>query len=144
MKKFKSLSILCLCAAIMFASAIMQPAQAQSKFSQTVTNPTGAITNTSTDTMTLSLPGYALITAFQPVITKVSGTVAGNCILQVSIDGVNYFSPTGDTLTLANVAINTTAFTITNSPYTYYRVLVIGSGTMAATAYTAFVRRKTN
>jgi hypothetical protein len=100
-------------------------------FSHTASNPTGAVVNTSVDTMTYTLSkGYQLV-GIQTIITKVSGTVAGTSVLYASIDGVNYVS-TGDTLTNTNVTTN--SFLVTKAtPYKYWRILTTGSGTMSAT-----------
>lgn len=100
-------------------------------FSHTASNPTGAVVNTSVDTMSYTLSkGYQLV-GIQTIITKVSGTVAGTSVLYGSIDGVNFVS-TGDTLTNTNVATN--SFLVTKAtPYKYWRILTTGSGTMSAT-----------
>lgn len=105
--------------------------QAQTAFSHTASNPTGAVVNTSVDTMTYSMQkGYKLV-GIQTIVTKVSGTVAGTSILYASIDGTNYVA-TGDTLTNTNVATNSFLVTKAN-PYRYWRILTTGSGTMSAT-----------
>ncbi len=72
------------------------------------------------------------VTSFQAVVTKVSGTVAGNVILEASNDGTNYAAISTDTLTLTDVATNTQLWSVTNAPYKYYRLKGTGSGTMAA------------
>ncbi len=75
--------------------------------------------------------GYAGIT-FQPVITKISGTVAGNAVLYESVGGAPYVS-TGDTIKFTNITTNTkvihksSGFLSTN-----YEWIVTGSGTMSA------------
>lgn len=83
--------------------------------------------------------GYSAI-GIQPVITKISGTVGGTAILSRSLDGVNYVNT--DTLTLANVTTNTTVFAKVTSPAVYYRVVVTGTGTMAAQVRLYYVLRK--
>lgn len=66
-------------------------------------------------------------------ITKVSGTVGGSAALQGSIDGTNYFAISGaSNLTLTDVASQGTLWVTTNAPYSYYRVLTTGTGTMRA------------
>jgi len=81
--------------------------QAQTAFSHTASNPTGAILNTSSDTMTYSMQkGYASV-AIQPVITRATGTMAGTSVLYYSVNGTNWVA-TGDTLTNTNTATNST------------------------------------
>jgi hypothetical protein len=95
----------------------------------------GTVTKTFTATA-----GYSAI-GVQPVITKISGTVAGTAILYYSLDGTNYL-PAGDTLTLANVTTNTALFAKVTAPAVYYRIVVTGSGTMSAQVRLYHVERK--
>lgn len=81
-------------------------------------------------TQTLSI-SHA-VTSFQAVVTKVSGTVAGDVILEASNDGTNYSIISSDTLTLTDVATNSQLWSVTNAPYKFYRLKGTGSGTMAA------------
>jgi len=76
--------------------------------------------------------------SLQVVITKISGTVAGTITIQASNDGTNYVTVnsgyiTSTTHTATNVATSSKLFTITGSPYKYYRMSYTGSGTMSAT-----------
>lgn len=106
--------------------------QAQSTFSHTASNPTGAVVNTGSDTMTIEFPSYNVAVGIQPVITKVGGTVAGTSILYGSIDGINYVAA-GDTLTNTNVSKNTKVMKLLTPVYRKYRIITTGSGTMSAT-----------
>lgn len=110
-------------------------------FSHTASNPTGTVTNTGTDTMTALIPGYSAATGIQLVVTKTSGTVAGTARLYGSIDGTNYVA-TGDTLTLADAAVNTVIWTKSVPVYVNYRIRTTGSGTMVATTSAKAVQRK--
>jgi len=83
--------------------------------------------------------GYSAL-GVQPVITKISGTVGGTAILSRSLDGVNYVNT--DTLTLTNVATNTTIFAKVTTPAVYYKLAVTGTGTMAAQVRLYYVLRK--
>jgi len=94
----------------------------------------GTVTKTFTATA-----GYSAL-GVQPVITKISGTVGGTAILSRSLDGVNYVNT--DTLTLANVTTNTTIFAKVTTPAVYYRLVVTGTGTMAAQVRLYYVLRK--
>ena len=76
-------------------------------------------------------------------ITKISGTVGGSAALQGSIDGTNYFSISGaSNLTLSDVASQGTLWVTTNAPYSYYRVLTTGSGTMRALVVAKILPKK--
>lgn len=113
--------------------------------SRAVTNLTQAYGSTS-DTVVNTATGYVGVTvsgtyhrlALQVVITKISGTVAGTVTIQGSVDGTNYVTVNSGfidatTHTATNVATSTKMFTITGSPYKYYRASYTGSGTMSAT-----------
>lgn len=85
---------------------------------------------------------YATVTV-ATVITKVSGTVGGSVALQGSIDGINYYAISGaSNLTLTDVASQGTLWTLTNSPYSYYRVLSTGTGTMRAVVTAKILPKK--
>ncbi len=111
-----------------------------SAFSQTASNPTGAILNTSVDTMSLTTIRDYESAGVQVVVTKATGTMAGTAILYGSLNGTNYVS-TGDTLTLANSTTNTTIWTKTAPVWKYYRILVGGATTVTGTCAATFVGR---
>lgn len=75
---------------------------------------------------------HHVMTSFQAVVTKVSGTVAGTVILEASLDGTNFVAVSTDTLNLTNVATNTKLWYVADAPFKYYRLKGTGSGTMAA------------
>lgn len=110
-------------------------------FSHTASNPTGTVTNTGTDTMTALIPGYSEATGIQLVVTKTSGTVGGVARLYGSIDGTNYVA-TGDTLALADAAVNTIIWIKAVPVYVNYRIRTTGAGTMVATTSAKAVQRK--
>ena len=99
--------------------------------SQTV-NFTGSdtVVNSAAVNIDLKVTGGYNTGAYQVVITKVSGTVAGNAILKGSVDGTNYVNI--DTLATTDVATQTKIFTETPVKYPFYRVTYTGTGTMAA------------
>lgn len=107
-------------------------AHAQTAFNHTTFNPTGSVIDTGVDTLTIEFPSWNVAVGIQPVITKVSGTVAGTSILYGSIDGTNYVA-TGDTLTNTNVSKNTKIIKLSTPVYRKYRIITTGSGTMSAT-----------
>lgn len=122
----KILSILCLMLVVGIG------ANAQVAFSQTASNPTGAITNTSVDTMTYTtLRSYGLV-SIQPVITKATGTMAGWAVLDYSVNGSTWYVGT-DTLALTNVASQTIVWN-KNTAARYFRVRVGGATTVTGTA----------
>lgn len=111
-------------------------AQATS-FSKTITNPLSNIVNTGVDTLTTSVTNSYYIHGLQLTVTKVSGTVGGSAVLYGTIDGTNWVA-TGDTVSLTNVATQSTILTKTNSVYTKYQWRITGTGTMSARA-TAYI-----
>lgn len=116
----------------MFAVAVST--QAQVSFSQTASNPTGAISNSSVDTMNFSFsnPVYYGVVGIQPVVTKSAGTMAGKAYLFGSVDGVNHVLIYS--LALTNNTINTTVWKQTAPVYKAYRITVGGATTVTATA----------
>lgn len=99
-------------------------------------------TLTNTDTLykvIKATAGYSAL-GIQPVVTKISGTVAGNVILQSSLDGVNYVNT--DTLALTDAATNTKLFSKVTTPFVYYRLRFITSGTQSYVPRIYYVLRK--
>lgn len=102
--------------------------------------PGDTLTNTDTLNKVFTVSaGYSSI-AVQPVVTKISGTVAGNVIFQGSLDGTNYQDL--DTLALSNVATNSAVFAHAPTPYVHYRVRFITSGTQSYVPRIYYVLRK--
>lgn len=99
---------------------------------------TDTTTNTGTSYVGVTVNNYYKELSVHCVVTKISGTVAGTVTLQGSNDGTNYVTVStsysdAQTLSCTNQTTNSKLFTITGSPYKYYRLSYTGSGTMAAT-----------
>lgn len=85
--------------------------------------------------------GYSAV-GVQAVITKISGTVAGTATFQGSLDNTNW-ETIGSAFTMTNVATQAKLFVQSGgSPYHYYRVSFVGSGTMSASVRIYYVVRK--
>lgn len=98
------------------------------------------VSNTGTVNKTIrATAGYSAI-GVQPVLTKISGTVAGKIYLMVSLDGTNFIKT--DSITNADQTTNTTFWSKQTTPGTYYRVQAAGSGTMSAQLRVYYVLRK--
>lgn len=69
--------------------------------------------------------------AIQVTVTKISGTVAGNIILQGSLDKVNWVNI--DTVAATNVATQNHFMLVEKYPWAYLRTNYTGVGTMSAT-----------
>lgn len=106
-----------------------------------MTTTSASYANTGADTATIKTPGAYANVSIQPVVTKVSGTVAGKAFVWVSLDGANYTKLTTDSMVLANQTTNTHIFTIGASKYLYYRVITTGTGTMGASFKSWFLGR---
>lgn len=76
------------------------------------------------------------------VAHKISGTVGGTLALQGSLDNEHWFSADTTTLTLANQVTNKISWTLTGTPYYYFRVVGTGSGTMRAVISAKLLARK--
>ncbi len=88
------------------------------------------VVNTGTKNLNLTVKGTNTTGLFQVVVTKISGTVAGNVIFQGSVDGTNFVNL--DTLATTNVTTQTKVFSDIPVKYPFYRVTYTGSGTMSA------------
>jgi hypothetical protein len=117
----------------LFCIGLFTAASAQTgTFSQTASNPTGAITNTSVDTMTYTSAKAYPIVSIQPVVTKASGTMTGWAVLDYSVNGTNWVVGS-DTVTLTNVTTNTGIIT-KQVGARYFRLRVGGATTVTGTA----------
>lgn len=116
---------------MLLSLAAFQFTNAQASFSQTASNATGAITNTSVDTMTYTLAkSYSLI-SIQPVVTRATGTMAGWAVLDYSVNGTNWYVGT-DSLSLSNAASNTIVWN-KQIAARYLRIRVGGATTVTGT-----------
>lgn len=128
MKKIFLLSAIALCS--MLATSLK--AQVSPMLS-TYGNAKDTVTNTGVNYVTITTTKSQNNVSVQPVITKISGTVAGTYYLQGSLDGINYVSIVGDSVTATNVTTNTKIWKESTRAYQYYRIGYTGSGTMVAT-----------
>jgi hypothetical protein len=116
---------------LLFAICIMCFAYAASA-QTTLTNSADTITNSTTVYATSAKQNTAFDrVSIQPVYTKLSGTVSAYALVQGSIDGTNYVDINTDTLALANQTTNTKIWVLEKTPYLYYRVKCVSSGTMS-------------
>jgi hypothetical protein len=88
------------------------------------------VVNTGTKNLNLTVKGTNSTGLFQVVVSKISGTVAGDVIFQGSVDGTNFVNL--DTLATTNVTTQTKVFTDIPVKYPFYRITYTGSGSMSA------------
>lgn len=140
MKKF-----LLICTLFAFTAVVSQHAQAQIVKAITAVNYAGTAkaTVTNTDTAFFNVAPKSDIVSYQATATKVSGTVAGDIILQGSNDNSNWDAIT--TYTLVDQTTNYKVFSPHNSvgklQYAYYRIRVRTSGTCSISIAGKEVRR---
>lgn len=105
----------------------------QASFTQTTSNPTGAISNNGIDTMSYtSTKGYSRA-LFGMTYARSAGTGAGTAILEYKIGtSDNWKSDVGDTLTITNAA-STSYYWNKTVPARYWRIRVGGATTVTAT-----------
>lgn len=133
MKKFITMIIFALCAVAVhaqFGAAYQFPVVA----GDTITN-----TGTANKVFTITA-GYTDI-AIQPVITKVSGTMAGTVKVYGSVDGSTYSTFPVDTMNIAETNLSK-VMTKSGTPYYKYKVIITGSGTMVARWKLYYIVRK--
>lgn len=112
--------------------ACLSLAFASTSEAQSIVPSVDTITNSGTANLSFAPKGGEIGISAQVVITKISGTVAGNCVLQGSIIGSSWDNISTDTLTLTDVASQTKLWQIAPAIYPQVRCLCTGSGTMAA------------
>jgi hypothetical protein len=94
-------------------------------------------TLTNAGTVTLN-PAHFIENEFEGVVNfdvkadTVSGTLAGNCQLQGSIDGTNWTN-IGSTVAIADATTKNVPLGGTVLYYAFYRVVITGSGTQVTT-----------
>ena len=119
---------------------------AQTNQRLTFLQPTGAasdtVTNTGTITLTRAFKGGARAIGVQVAVTKTSGTVAGSIIMQGSIDGTNYYDISTQTAT-NTTGTKTYIFGVKGEDayYSNYRISWTGIGTMVAIASAILVAK---
>ena len=107
--------------------------QTPARMRHTTFNPKGIVQNTGKDTMyyDLLLPVTTGL-GFHVAVTRDSGTVAGTAVLYRSNTPNGPWASMGDTLTLANAALQS-FYIEKRDPIAYhYMIITTGSGTMAA------------
>lgn len=120
-------------AAVLALSYSQQSNSQGVSFSQTVSNPTGTISNAGIDTMTYHLSkGYDRI-LFSMTYTRSANTAAGTVILEYKLGtSDNYVADAGDTLTVTNAASKTYYWNKANTAR-YWRMRIGGATTVTAT-----------
>lgn len=113
---------------------------------------TDTLTNAATSNLQLPISGYQNVVSIQALVTKLTGTTGGNVFLYGSNDGTNYVVVPSkrndgatrlDTLILANSAgVQSKIFRVENSPYTYYQLRTVGTGTQTTKIQAFAIWRK--
>lgn len=121
------------------AGVAVSTASAQSPQRVTKVAPDTAI-NADTVIITYQMiPGA--IKALQAVVTKVSGTVAGNLYLDGTIDGINWEAADTATVIVPNVARTVKVWKLPATYYYSYRVRYITTGTQRSVLSFSYMRR---
>lgn len=114
-------------------------------FTGTATTPTvlgvAPILNTAADTLyfTFTHPTYSEVLGIQPVVTKASGTMAGNVVIYGAVyksqgtSGAFTYVATGDTLKLTNITLNSSVIVKSKPIYQSYMAIYSGGTTVTGT-----------
>ncbi len=97
--------------------------------------------NAVSDTISFN-PVVSKINGFQATVQKKTGTVAGKIYFEGSLDGIGWARI--DSITLADVSINTKVFPILRSAgtsYLGYRFSCVPTGTQTSTITATYIRR---
>jgi hypothetical protein len=94
----------------------------------TWTKSADSLLNTTPVNLTMAVRGSYDHAVFQLVVTKVSGTVAGNAKLYGSVDGTNYalIRAAADSLALTDVTTNSKIWEMDSIKYPYYKIVATG------------------
>lgn len=131
MKKIVIILMLCVAGMATHAQSIVRDLKSPPASG---TNLTDTVTNTGTVLMSsVSIPDGASNVTVTGTFTKLTGTVAGVASLLGSLNGIDWTSASVTTYTVTDVASATTSWILTNKPFTYFRVSVVGSGTSTYT-----------
>ena len=98
----------------------------------TMAKDTTVILNTKTLNMTVRQPSVFDVATFQITLVRNSGTAAGTCKLQGSLNGVDW-KDIGNADTVTNAARQNFVHIVTSPSYLHYRYTCTGSGTMNVT-----------
>ena len=110
---------------VFFATAL----QAQTNSVVNMQGNGDTITDGGTDYVLAQVQRNFKTVSIQAVVTKYSGTLTGTGLLQGSNDGVNYVNIGTDTLDITNQTTNTKVWAMSGTPYEYYKVTFLGTGT---------------
>lgn len=100
------------------------------------------VTNTGTETATITLASAWDAVGVTVKVTRISGTAGGTITLLGSTDGTTYFAvPSASAYTVTNVASQGVHFNATPYYYKKLRVQYVGTGTMAC-SFSALVTYK--
>lgn len=153
MKNLK-LFLLSMCALVFMDMGV----QAQSGFLKRASDSktTDTLVNAATSNVQLGIAGYQETLTIQSLHTKLTGTTAGTVFLYASNDGTNYVRIPSvksdgtvgrDSLILANTAgVQSKLFTLakpmSGSPYAYYQIRTVGTGTQTTKVQAFGIWRK--
>jgi hypothetical protein len=129
--------------AIMFSLAVHVTAQTSLSSDNPYSYTKTGDTLVNADTVMLQLVRYDNgLASIQPIVTKVSGTVAGYALLQATNDGSTWTNVNTDTMKLADQPVNCSKLWKDVSSYRDIRVLFITTGTSVCVPSIAYTRRQ--
>ena len=117
---------------LLFALLAFVGTQAQAQ-TFTMVRDTTVLLNAKTVNISIKVNSAFEYATFQLNLIRNSGTAAGTCTLQGSLDGFNWRNIGTDTLTIANSALQSHWWIVATASYTNYRIRCVGSGTQNVT-----------
>lgn len=144
MKKILLIAVLGLMTTMSFGQSNFKLSNGEGYLKSTFTHPaTDTITNSTTKNLYVQVDGFQDAITIQPTFVKISGTAAATAKLQGSVDNVAYTDVAGaSSYTVTDVATQTTAWVVTNSPYRFYRVNIVPTGTQSVKVTAPVIVRK--
>jgi adenylyl- and sulfurtransferase ThiI len=117
---------------VLLSTILLMATQSQAQVYSSTLAAGDTVVDAGTAAKVINITGDYKGVVFNPVFTKISGTVAGTIKLQGSLDGSTYTDVASQTLTATNIATGQTLWYVTAPLARYYKITWTGTGTMSA------------
>lgn len=117
---------------LLLSAVLLMATQSQAQVYQSTLAAGDTVVDAGTAAKVINITGDYKGVVFNPIFTKISGTVAGTIKLQGSLDGSTYTDVASQTFTATNIATGQTLWYVTAPLARYYKITWTGTGTMSA------------
>jgi adenylyl- and sulfurtransferase ThiI len=117
---------------ILLSAILLMATQSQAQVYSSTLAAGDTVVDAGTAAKVINITGDYKGVVFNPIFTKISGTVAGTIKLQGSLDGSTYTDVASQTFTATNIATGQTLWYVAAPLARYYKITWTGTGTMSA------------